>query len=201
MPAQTPPAPDTSTAETAPAPAEAPRRGLLVPLGAAAIVAVAAVGAALLFTGLLTQGAKEGAVPPDEPGNGAAADPGESDTGSAPATSRAEEAAGGQAKEPEGLPLELDTIMVNVYKTRQRRYLVVKVTLMVKDRETLASIEKQKLEVRDQLISLLKAKTLEELDEPEVTQRLGREIQDALDLSLGLKRGIVGVFFSQFVVQ
>lgn len=92
-------------------------------------------------------------------------------------------------------------LIVNVYQTQQRRYLSVKPVLVCDGEETLKKLKEKTGEVQHMLIGALKTKTLEQLDDPDATNAIGREIQEVVNLKFGLKNGITSVHFIQFVVQ
>ena len=92
-------------------------------------------------------------------------------------------------------------LIVNVYQTQQRRYLSVKPVLTCDGEETQKKLKEKTVEVQHLLIGVLKTKTLEQLDDPDATNVIGREIQEVVNLKLELKNGVTSVRFVQFVVQ
>ena len=97
-------------------------------------------------------------------------------------------------------PIE-EALIVNVRQTNQRRYLSVKPVFAMVNEDALEAIKKKQGELQDLLIGVLKAKTLDELDDPEITRTLGREIQELANAKLDLNEGISRVYFTQLVVQ
>ena len=97
-------------------------------------------------------------------------------------------------------PIE-EALIVNVRQTNQRRYLSVKPVFAMVSEDALEAIKKKQGELQDLLIGVLKAKTLDELDDPEITRTLGREIQELANARLDLNGGIGRVYFTQLVVQ
>jgi flagellar FliL protein len=92
-------------------------------------------------------------------------------------------------------------LIVNVYQTQQRRYLSVKPVLACDGEETQRKLKEKAAEVQHLLIGVLKTKTLEQLDDPDATNVIGREIQEVVNLKMELKNGVTSVRFIQFVVQ
>ena len=92
-------------------------------------------------------------------------------------------------------------IIVNVYGTEQRRYLSVKPVFEVRDKATLEEITDRAGEVQNLLIGILKSKTLTELDDPEITGSLGREILELTNTQLEFGGRVLRVYFTQLVVQ
>jgi len=94
-----------------------------------------------------------------------------------------------------------EPLLVNVYRTRHRRYLSVKPVFELDNAKTRKLLEDKKEELQHMLLTILKAKTLEELDAPEAVNSVAREIQETTNLGLDLNNGIRKVYFTQFVVQ
>ena len=70
------------------------------------------------------------------------------------------------------------------------------------DRPTmLEKIKANQAELQHILIGILKGKTLDQLDDPDAVNVLGREIQETANTKLNLDQGITRVYFTQFVVQ
>ena len=117
------------------------------------------------------------------------------------------EEAGDDAKKADGENANRPTvafeeqITVNVYKTKQRRFLCCKPVFVMLDDAAQKKLQERMVDLKDLLIQILKTKTLEELDEPGVTSELGREIVESVNNRLNLGQGVVEVKFAQFVVQ
>ncbi len=94
-----------------------------------------------------------------------------------------------------------DSLIVNVYDTKLRRYLSAKPVFVMVDKDALARIEENTLELKHELIIILKGKTLDQLDDPQITNIIGREIQETANLKLDLGAGIARVYFPEWVVQ
>ena len=94
-----------------------------------------------------------------------------------------------------------EQLMVNVFKTQQRRFLFVKPVLVFNNRKALETITARQMEVQHVLIGILKNKTLEQLDDPEAPNVLGREIQEMANVKFELNNALTSVYFTQFLVQ
>ena len=94
-----------------------------------------------------------------------------------------------------------DPLIVNVRDTQQRRFLSVKPVFTVASAEDLAKLQQNEVELKHVLITVLKSKTLEQLDDPQITNTLGREIQEQLNAKLDFDNAITKVQFTQLVVQ
>jgi flagellar FliL protein len=92
-------------------------------------------------------------------------------------------------------------LIVNVYQTQERRYLSVKPVFVLTGAGVLEKIKANQAELQHILIGLLKGKTLDQLDDPDAGNVLGREIQETANTKLDLDQGITRVYFTQFVVQ
>lgn len=115
----------------------------------------------------------------------------------APAVAKAEEQ---KAEAPCEFTLE-EPLIVNVYQTQQRRYLSVKPVLVLKGKSTLEKVKAKQVELQHLMIGILKHKTLEQLDDPDAANGIGREVQEMANLKLDVDAGIMSVYFTQFVVQ
>jgi len=94
-----------------------------------------------------------------------------------------------------------DDLIVNVYQTQQRRYLSVKPVFVLENKDGLKELESKKVELQHLMIGILKGKTLEQLDDPQAANAIGREIAEAANEQLGLTAKVKRVYFTQFVVQ
>jgi len=92
-------------------------------------------------------------------------------------------------------------LIVNVYQTQERRYLSVKPVFVLTGATMLEKIKANQAELQHLLIGILKGKTLDQLDDPDAGNVLGREIQETANTKLDLDQGITRVYFTQFVVQ
>jgi len=92
-------------------------------------------------------------------------------------------------------------LIVNVYQTQERRYLSVKPVFVLTGLPVLEKVKTNEAELQHILIGLLKGKTLDQLDDPDAGNVLGREIQETANAKLNLDQGITRVYFTQFVVQ
>ncbi len=111
------------------------------------------------------------------------------------------EAASAKEEKPSELAIE-NPLIVNVYQTQQRRYLSVKPVLVFAGEKPLKEVKEGKMvELQHIMIGILKRKTLDQLDDPDATNTIGRELQETLNLKLNLNNAITSVYFTQFVVQ
>ncbi len=101
--------------------------------------------------------------------------------------------------------LEINQIITNIAGTEMRRFLKVNMTLELKDQETLRKAETKAIDahMRDQLLDLLSAKTLDDLDgiNPENRRDLKREIRLDIGSILGGPETVKALYFTEFLVQ
>ncbi len=117
--------------------------------------------------------------------------------------------------------IPMDPIIVNLKGSSGRRYLKVTVNLGIKDVEVIEEDDKKKkdkgeitplvkevvegklVEIKDMLISLLSAKTIDDIDGWSDKDIIRLEIRDVLNkkLQFSVNKGISKVFFTEFVVQ
>jgi flagellar FliL protein len=116
-------------------------------------------------------------------------------------TKPVEKAAAGE-KEMKPCEYTIDNpLIVNVYQTQERRYLSVKPVFVLTGAAMLEKVKTNQAELQHILIGILKGKTLDQLDDPDAGNVLGREIQETANTKLDLDQGITRVYFTQFVVQ
>lgn len=94
-----------------------------------------------------------------------------------------------------------EPLIVNVFQTQQRRYLSVKPVLVLKGKEALEKTKSKQVEFQHLMIGILKHKTLEQLDDPDAVNSIGREVQEMANLKLDINSAVQSVYFTQFVVQ
>jgi flagellar FliL protein len=94
-----------------------------------------------------------------------------------------------------------EPLIVNVYQTQQRRYLSVKPVLVLSSKAVMEKLQAKQVEFQHLMIGILKHKTLEQLDDPDAANSIGREAQEMLNLKLDVDAGVQSVYFTQFVVQ
>ena len=116
--------------------------------------------------------------------------------------------------------IPMDPIIVNLKGSSGRRYLKVTVNLGVKEEESDDEDKKKKdeseiaplvkdvvegklVEIKDMLISILSAKTIDDIDGWADKDIIRQEIREVINkkLQFSVNKGINKVFFSEFVVQ
>lgn len=95
----------------------------------------------------------------------------------------------------------LDQFTVNLQG--DNRYLQVGIDLKVTDAKVNEQINLHKPEIKNGVLLLLSSKNAEELSTLEGKQKLAKELMDTVNKPLGLPagQGVVGVFFTSFVIQ
>jgi flagellar protein FliL len=86
----------------------------------------------------------------------------------------------------------------------QDSYLQTEVQLLLADAKVQEKIKLHMPEIRDAMIRLLSSKTAEELSQPEGKDKLGQEVQKAINDVLGVKskaKGVKKVLFAAFIIQ
>lgn len=116
------------------------------------------------------------------------------------AEAKADEEKKAGEKKPCEFALE-NALIVNVYQTQQRRYLSVKPVFVLDSEDTQKKLKDKQVELQHLMISVLKKKTLDQLDDPDSANVIGREIQEMVNLKFSLNNAVTSVYFTQFVVQ
>jgi len=185
--------------EQAPAEAEAEGGGkkkMFIIIGAAVGVAIIlGVVAFMMLGGGGKETKKEGdAAQTDAAGaHGApAAAPAAGGHGGAPA-------AGGAAS-PAANIFPLDPFIVNIYDGQELRYLKVKVELEMVAPGIKAEIDGRLAPIRDSVLILLSAKTLQDIQDVQGKNALKEEILGAINRNISPGK-IVKIYFTDFVVQ
>ncbi len=95
----------------------------------------------------------------------------------------------------------LDQFTVNLQG--DNRYLQVGIDLKVVDNKVIDQINLHKPEIKNGVLLLLSSKNAEELATLEGKQKLANELTETVNRPLGLPagQGVVGVFFTTFVIQ
>jgi len=149
------------------------------------IITVAAVAVALILCVvafiILGKGGKEGKAALVKGGYGAAA----------PAT-------GGASPSINIFPLE--PFIVNIYDGQELRYLKVKIELEMVDPAIKTEIERRMAPIRDSVLILLSAKTLQDIQDVQGKNMLKDEIQAAINKNIPPGK-ISKVYFTDFIVQ
>ena len=157
---------------------------------------VGSSSAAVLAASLLLKPAPAAQAAEGEGGDAAAA------AGSEAAAAPADAAKGDKAAAGARIQVAFkDPIIVNVYRTNQRRLLSCQPVFVVSSEAAKKTLEDRMVDLQDLLIGVLKGKTLEQLDDPGVTSEVAREITELVNNKFELGSGVIEVKFSQFVVQ
>jgi flagellar protein FliL len=117
--------------------------------------------------------------------------------------------AAAQKKEEPELPpifIRIDTFTVNLKKTdTEDHYLQVEIQLKVVDPKADAALKLRMPEIRNALLLLLSNKTAEEISTVEGKQKLSSDIVTQANQIIRAKEpakdGVVGVYFTSFVIQ
>ncbi|MBC7963455.1 MAG: flagellar basal body-associated FliL family protein [Steroidobacteraceae bacterium] len=182
------------------APAEAGAEGdgkkkMIIIIGAA--VAVAIILGIVAFT-MLGKGdkktAKEGETAQTE---GKVAEGGH---GAAPADGHGTPAAGAAAGGPAANIFPLEPFIVNIYDGQELRYLKVKVELDMVGPTVKGELEARLAPIRDAILVLLSAKTLQDVQDVQGKNNLKDEILGAINKHIPPGK-IAKVYFTDFVVQ
>lgn len=91
-------------------------------------------------------------------------------------------------------------IIVNIAETNGQRYLKVNIQLELDKPETAEELEARKPQVLDLIISIMSAKTLDEVSNVVGRNRLKREIVDRINAELVTGK-VVNIYFTEFVIQ
>jgi flagellar FliL protein len=193
--------------EQAPAEAEAEGGGkkkMIIIIGAAVAVALVLGVVAFMMLGKGDKKTKkEGEAASAEGaaagGHGAAA-PAAGGHGAPAAGGHGAPAAGAAAGGPSANIFPLDPFIVNIYDGQELRYLKVKVELEMVGPAIKAEIEGRLAPIRDSILILLSAKTLQDIQDVQGKNTLKDEILGAINKNIPPGK-IAKVYFTDFVVQ
>ena len=101
---------------------------------------------------------------------------------------------------------KVEDLIVNLAGDRARRLLKLTIRLEISSEKLMEALEDAdndyyKVKLRDKLITLLSAKTLDDIEQPDSKTRIRREIRDELNLLFNTSNGIQHVYFTDFMVQ
>lgn len=107
------------------------------------------------------------------------------------------------AASSEPLVVSFESIITNISGTNGRRFLKARINLEVANTEVEGKVRGRMVQLRDRLISLLSAKTIDELDGWEHQDVIRREIRDEFNILLHSEgfEGIKQIYFTEFVIQ
>ncbi|MFZ4858197.1 MAG: flagellar basal body-associated FliL family protein [Desulfuromonadaceae bacterium] len=172
----------------------------LIIIGAAVAVAlILGVVAFMMFGRGDTKTQKEGAAAQAEGGHGAAA-PAAAGGHGAPAAGGPGAAAPGAVAGPSANIFPLDPFIVNIYDGQELRYLKVKIELEMVSPAIKAELDARLAPIRDSLLILLSAKTLQDIQDVQGKNTLKDEILTAINKNIPPGK-IAKVYFTDFVVQ
>ena len=109
-------------------------------------------------------------------------------------------AAGGAAASPSANIFPLEPFIVNIYDGQELRYLKVKVELEMVAPAIKAEIDGRLAPIRDSVLILLSAKTLQDIQDVQGKNALKDEILGAINKNISPGK-IVKIYFTDFVVQ
>ncbi len=168
----------------------------LIIIGAAVAVAlILGVVAFMMFGKGDKKAQKEGAAAQAEGGHGAPAAAPAAGGHGAPAAGAAGAAAG-----PAANIFPLEPFIVNIYDGQELRYLKVKIELEMVSPAVKAEIDGRLAPIRDSLLILFSAKTLQDVQDVQGKNTLKDEILTAINKSIPPGK-IAKVYFTDFVVQ
>jgi flagellar FliL protein len=189
--------------EQAPAEAESEDGGKkkkLIIIGAAVAVALILGVVAFMILGKGDKKAtKEGETAQTEGGHGAAPAPAAAGHGAPAAGGHGAPAAGGAAG-PSANIFPLEPFIVNIYDGQELRYLKVKVELEMVGPAIKPEVEGRLAPIRDSILILLSAKTLQDIQDVQGKNALKDEILTAINRNIPPGK-IAKVYFTDFVVQ
>ncbi len=173
----------------------------LIIIGAAVAVALILGVVAFMMLGKGDKKAsKEGAAAQAEGGHGAA--PAAGGHGAPAAGGHGAPAAGaaGAAAGPPANIFPLEPFIVNIYDGQELRYLKVKIELEMVSPAVKAELDGRLAPIRDSLLILFSAKTLQDVQDVQGKNTLKDEILTAINKSIPPGK-IAKVYFTDFVVQ
>jgi flagellar FliL protein len=186
-------------------PAEAPADGggkkkKLIIIGAAVAVALILGIVAFMMMGKGDKKAKkEGEAAQTEAAAGGHGAPAAGGHGAPAAGAHGAPAAGGAAS-PSANIFPMEPFIVNIYDGQELRYLKVKVELEMVSPAIKTEIEGRMAPIRDSVLILLSAKTLQDVQDVQGKNTLKDEILMAINKNIPPGK-IVKVYFTDFVVQ
>ncbi|HHY09273.1 MAG TPA: flagellar basal body-associated protein FliL [Firmicutes bacterium] len=105
------------------------------------------------------------------------------------------------AKREIGPTSEIGEFILNLSsKSGQPRFIKTDIVLETKDRRTISELEKREPQIRDRIITLIRSKTGEELNNAAGQELLRLDIKNSLN-DLLLKGEVTNVFFVDFIIQ
>jgi flagellar protein FliL len=175
------------------------KKKMIIIIGAAVAVAIILGVVAFLMLGKGDKKtAKEGEAPQAEGGHGAAAPAPAAGGHGAPAPAAG--AHGAAAAGPSANIFPLEPFIVNIYDGQELRYLKVKIELDMVGPAVKTELDARLAPIRDAILVLLSAKTLQDVQDVQGKNNLKDEILAAINKHIPPGK-IAKVYFTDFVVQ
>ena len=95
---------------------------------------------------------------------------------------------------------QMEELIVNPAETNGQRYLLVQISLELKDKNDTELIDKNKMEIRNDLIEFLSSRTVDQLIHFGKRELLRNEMIDIINDALG-KRSVRNLYYTKYVMQ
>lgn len=95
---------------------------------------------------------------------------------------------------------QMEELIVNPAETNGQRYLMVQISLELKDKDDTELIDKNKMKIRHDLIEFLSSRTVDQLIHFEQRELLRKEMVDIINDAVG-KRSVRNLYYTKYVMQ
>ncbi|QNO16426.1 flagellar basal body-associated FliL family protein [Alkalicella caledoniensis] len=98
-----------------------------------------------------------------------------------------------------GKTVQLGAFTTDLRDTNRNRIIRVEISVEVDDNKAIAQIEERYIQLQDQILSILRSKTADELKGEEGKKALSEELKVGIEQFLSHK--VVNIYFKEFIVQ
>jgi flagellar FliL protein len=105
------------------------------------------------------------------------------------------------AEEPDDIGyFDLEPLVVNPAKTNGKRYLMVEISLELKNKEHIPILEANSMKIQESMIEALSSKTVGQLVNAEIRMNLREELSGIINETIG-EPSVRNLYFTKYVMQ
>ncbi|HKL18071.1 MAG TPA: flagellar basal body-associated FliL family protein [Halalkalibaculum sp.] len=95
---------------------------------------------------------------------------------------------------------QIEELIVNPAETNGKRYLLVEISLELRQKDHISLLENKKMEIKQNIIEALSDRTIDELIHSEGRELLRSELSGIINVAIGV-RSVRNLYFTKYVMQ